>query len=421
MTSVFKEYSFVAVSVIGAVVFFVAWRWLLAYKNESSIVRMMDNSLQYGDVTDTSSYGRDSLDASLANVNASTIPYIKIADSKDYHVENTYKTEKTGEVDAENKEIETVPATQVLTWDFIMKDVSVGHFEGGNFVPEDVDNIQLTVIDYTPALDLKVNSNQNTISGKAYNENVIAVDKFGNRKLGTETDGYKMTERLAFEQREPIDSKTLAADEYNEYYGTVHFYKNGTWYKDNGNGAYDNDTNIDEIEPNGVEFSTDIPHKFKVIYRVTGTASKTESQSLKSEVTKIFIAKPRKQTDRSIAVYKNVYEKKILEGEGVPEDLSPESVEASMSDVDDYSGLTGDQVINNAVQDKLNRVRTWQAGERAKEEDKEGDEDVDEDSHQEEPAPSEEPVQSEETSQSEESSQSEEPSQSNDDENGGNE
>ena len=413
MTSVFKEYSFVAVSVIGAVVFFVAWRWLLAYKNESSIVRMMDNSLQYGDVTDTSSYGRDSLDASLANINSSTIPHITVDPNKDYHVENTYKTEKTGEVDAENKEIETVPATWVLDWNFIMKGVSVQNASEND--------IQLTVIDYTPALDLKVNSNQNTISGKAYNENVIAVDKFGNRKLGTETDGYKMTERLAFEQREPIDSKTLAADEYNEYYGTVHFYKNGTWYKDNGNGAYDNDTNIDEIEPNGVEFSTDIPHKFKVIYRVTGTASKTESQSLKSEVTKIFIAKPRKQTDRSIAVYKNVYEKKILEGEGVPEDLSPESVEASMPDVDDYSGLTGDQVINNAVQDKLNRVRTWQAGERAKEEDKEGDEDVDEDSHQEEPTPSEEPVQSEETPQSEESSQSEEPSQSNDDENGGNE
>ena len=409
MTSVFKEYSFVAVSVIGAVVFFVAWRWLLAYKNESSIVRMMDNSLQYGDVTDTSSYGRDSLDASLANVNASTIPYIKVDPNKDYHVENTYKTEKTGEVDAENKEIETVPATWVLDWNFIMKGVSVQNASEND--------IQLTVIDYTPSLDLNVNSNQNTISGKAYNENVIAVDKFGNRKLGTETDGYKMTERLAFEQREPIDSKTLAADEYNTYYGTVHFYKNGTWYKDNGNGEYDNDTNIDEVAPRGVEFSTDIPHKFKVIYRVTGTASETESQSLKSEVTKIFIAKPRKQTDRSIAVYKEIYEKKILEDEGVPEDLSPESVEASMSDVDDYSGLTGDQVINNAVQDKLNRVRTWQAGERAKEEDKEDDEDV----HQEEPTPSEEPVQSEETSQSEESSQSEEPSQSNDDENGGNE
>ena len=413
MTSVFKEYSFVAVSVIGAVVFFVAWRWLLAYKNESSIVRMMDNSLQYGDVTDTSSYGRDSLDASLANINSSTIPHITVDPNKDYHVENTYKTEKTGEVDAENKEIETVPATWVLDWNFIMKGVSVQNASEND--------IQLTVIDYTPSLDLNVNSNQNTISGKAYNENVIAVDKFGNRKLGTETDGYKMTERLAFEQREPIDSKTLAADEYNTYYGTVHFYKNGTWYKDNGNGEYDNDTNIDEVAPRGVEFSTDIPHKFKVIYRVTGTASETESQSLKSEVTKIFIAKPRKQTDRSIAVYKNVYEKKILEGEGVPEDLSPESVEASMPDVDDYSGLTGDQVINNAVQDKLNRVRTWQAGERAKEEDKEDDEDVDEDSHQEEPTPSEEPVQSEETSQSEESSQSEEPSQSNDDENGGNE
>lgn len=413
MTSVFKEYSFVAVSVIGAVVFFVAWRWLLAYKNESSIVRMMDNSLQYGDVTDTSSYGRDSLDASLANINSSTIPHITVDPNKDYHVENTYKTEKTGEVDAENKEIETVPATWVLDWNFIMKGVSVQNASEND--------IQLTVIDYTPSLDLNVNSNQNTISGKAYNENVIAVDKFGNRKLGTETDGYKMTERLAFEQREPIDSKTLAADEYNTYYGTVHFYKNGTWYKDNGNGEYDNDTNIDEVAPRGVEFSTDIPHKFKVIYRVTGTASETESQSLKSEVTKIFIAKPRKQTDRSIAVYKEIYEKKILEDEGVPEDLSPESVEASMSDVDDYSGLTGDQVINNAVQDKLNRVRTWQAGERAKEEDKEDDEDVDEDSHQEEPTPSEEPVQSEETSQSEESSQSEEPSQSNDDENGGNE
>ena len=413
MTSVFKEYSFVAVSVIGAVVFFVAWRWLLAYKNESSIVRMMDNSLQYGDVTDTSSYGRDSLDASLANINSSTIPHITVDPNKDYHVENTYKTEKTGEVDAENKEIETVPATWVLDWNFIMKGVSVQNASEND--------IQLTVIDYTPSLDLNVNSNQNTISGKAYNENVIAVDKFGNRKLGTETDGYKMTERLAFEQREPIDSKTLAADEYNTYYGTVHFYKNGTWYKDNGNGEYDNDTNIDEVAPRGVEFSTDIPHKFKVIYRVTGTASETESQSLKSEVTKIFIAKPRKQTDRSIAVYKEIYEKKILEDEGVPEDLSPESVEASMPDVDDYSGLTGDQVINNAVQDKLNRVRTWQAGERAKEEDKEDDEDVDEDSHQEEPTPSEEPVQSEETSQSEESSQSEEPSQSNDDENGGNE
>lgn len=413
MTSVFKEYSFVAVSVIGAVVFFVAWRWLLAYKNESSIVRMMDNSLQYGDVTDTSSYGRDSLDASLANINSSTIPHITVDPNKDYHVENTYKTEKTGEVDAENKEIETVPATWVLDWDFIMKGVSVQNASEND--------IQLTVIDYTPSLDLNVNSNQNTISGKAYNENVIAVDKFGNRKLGTETDGYKMTERLAFEQREPIDSKTLAADEYNTYYGTVHFYKNGTWYKDNGNGEYDNDTNIDEVAPRGVEFSTDIPHKFKVIYRVTGTASETESQSLKSEVTKIFIAKPRKQTERSIAVYKEIYEKKILEDEGVPEDLSPESVEASMPDVDDYSGLTGDQVINNAVQDKLNRVRTWQAGERAKEEDKEDDEDVDEDSHQEEPTPSEEPVQSEETSQSEESSQSEEPSQSNDDENGGNE
>lgn len=407
MTSVFKEYSFVAVSVIGAVVFFVAWRWLLAYKNESSIVRMMDNSLQYGDVTDTSSYGRDSLDASLANINSSTIPHITVDPNKDYHVENTYKTEKTGEVDAENKEIETVPATWVLDWDFIMEGVSVQNASEND--------IQLTVIDYTPSLDLNVNSNQNTISGKAYNENVIAVDKFGNRKLGTEADGYKMTERLAFEQREPIDSKTLAADEYNTYYGTVHFYKNGTWYKDNGNGEYDNDTNIDEVAPRGVEFSTDIPHKFKVIYRVTGTASETESQSLKSEVTKIFIAKPRKQTDRSIAVYKEIYEKKILEDEGVPEDLSPESVEASMSDVDDYSGLTGDQVINNAVQDKLNRVRTWQAGERAKEEDKEDDEDVDEDSHQEEPTPSEEPV------QSEESSQSEEPSQSNDDENGGNE
>lgn len=413
MTSVFKEYSFVAVSVIGAVVFFVAWRWLLAYKNESSIVRMMDNSLQYGDVTDTSSYGRDSLDASLANINSSTIPHITVDPNKDYHVENTYKPEKTGEVDAENKEIETVPATWVLDWNFIMKGVSVQNASEND--------IQLTVIDYTPSLDLNVNSNQNTISGKAYNENVIAVDKFGNRKLGTETDGYKMTERLAFEQREPIDSKTLAADEYNTYYGTVHFYKNGTWYKDNGNGEYDNDTNIDEVAPRGVEFSTDIPHKFKVIYRVTGTASETESQSLKSEVTKIFIAKPRKQTDRSIAVYKEIYEKKILEDEGVPEDLSPESVEASMSDVDDYSGLTGDQVINNAVQDKLNRVRTWQAGERAKEEDKEDDEDVDEDSHQEEPTPSEEPVQSEETPQSEEPSQSEEPPQSNDDENGGNE
>lgn len=349
MTSIFKEYSFVVISMLGAIVFFCLLAWMLRYKNERSIVRMMDSNLQYSTTNIEAQYGRDSLDQSLSQI-VGNVPYIQVSDSKSYHIEDTYEKKDLGEIDAEGNPVEVVPPIQYLTRDFIMLGVTVDNAS--------LDDIEITVIDYTPALALPETTDKNSISGKTYTEQVIAVDKFGNRKQGSDFNGYKGTDRLAYEQRQVVDSTTLAADEYNQYYGNVYFNKNGTWYKDTGNGEYDDSDTV--VTDTGIPFSTDVPHKFKVIYRVTGATSAKESRALKSEVTKLFVAKPREQKDRSVAIYQEIYEKKTEENAGVPDNTNPDNVVAPLSAVPNYVGMTSDDVINDAIQDRLNRVQDWQ-------------------------------------------------------------
>ena len=402
MSSIFKEYSFVVISMLSAIVFFILLSHILAYKNRTSITRMMGLTMQYDKTNTVNNYGRDKGDENLTSVQ-NDMPYIKIASDKKYIIsdEPTIFAKTQEEPNLDDTKVMVTPQFCVFTKEFMMRGVGLEHTSKLNAN----DDIELTVIDYTPSLvtpDAENSSKVNTVNGKmADPEPVIAVDKYGNRKVDTGTS-YRQTTRVTFQQRNNVDSSKLAADDYDLYYGQVYFYKNGKWYEDtNNNGTYDEgdmphmiySNNLDlaagrvEAGDKGVEFNTDIPHKFKVIYRIVG--NEDSDYALKSEVTKLFVAKSREQYTRSISVWQSVYDKKDSE-EPVTDAIPPESAEGSTSDVDDYNGKRGVDVVNDAVANKLNNVRAWQEEEKRKEEErKEEDEDEDDDDKKDEGKPAE--------------------------------
>lgn len=386
MQNMLKEYAFVVVSIVGALVFFFVLQVMLRRDSETSIVNMLKSSMQYvSPVTDAeTNYGRDTLDANLDNLELPDFYFDNIAndDGKQYKLTDTdYQTSTQVEVkeDADGNSTSVSPAIYTLTADFLLDKIKVR----GSGVS--VSDITITVIDYTPKLIYpESDAGVTSITGRlAPDEDVIEVDKYGNKIVDSSSpDGYKHTTRTQYQQRNQVDSSTLAADDYDDYYGDTYFYRDGTWYWDSdlngtlsitedafGNkvitdsetGALDlglNDGSYDGT--NGIKFKTDLTHKFKVIYRVNGkvVTGNADNAAMKAEMTKMFVATPRRQVNRSLEVYEENYEEGVLKGNEV--DTTPTEQNLLRSQVADYSGLTGDEVLNSLAESKLAAVQAWQ-------------------------------------------------------------
>jgi hypothetical protein len=390
MQNMLKEYAFVVVSIVGALVFFFVLQVMLRRDSETSIVNMLKSSMQYvSPVTDAeTNYGRDTLDENLDSLELPDFYFDNIAndDGKQYKLTDTdYQTSTQVEVkeDADGNSTSVSPAIYTLTADFLLDKVKVR----GSGVS--VSDITITVIDYTPKLIYpESDEGVTSITGRlAPDEDVIEVDKYGNKIVDNSSpDGYKHTTRTQYEQRNQVDSSTLAADDYDDYYGDTYFYLNGTWYWDSdldgtlsfieddlGNkiitdaqtGPLDlglNDGSYDGT--NGIKFKTDLTHKFKVIYRVNGNVviGNADNAAMKAEMTKMFVATPRRQVNRSLEVYEENYEEGVLKGKEV--DTTPTEKNLLKSEVADYSGLTGDEVLNSLAESKLAAVQAWQEEEK---------------------------------------------------------
>lgn len=385
MQNMLKEYAFVVVSIVGALVFFFVLQVMLRRDSETSIVNMLKSSMQYvSPVTDAeTNYGRDTLDDNLDNLELPDFYFDNIAndDGKQYKLTDTdYQTSTQVEVkeDADGNSTSVSPAIYTLTADFLLDKIKVR----GSGVS--VSDITITVIDYTPKLIYpESDEGVTSITGRlAPDEDVIEVDKYGNKIVDSSSpDGYKHTTRTQYEQRNQVDSSTLAADDYDDYYGDTYFYLNGTWYWDsdldgtlsiNEDGITDaqsgpldlglNDGSYDGT--NGIKFKTDLTHKFKVIYRVNGNVviGNADNAAMKAEMTKMFVATPRRQVNRSLEVYEENYEDGVLKGKEV--DTTPTEKNVLKSQVADYSGLTGDEVLNSLAESKLAAVQAWQEEEK---------------------------------------------------------
>lgn len=386
MQNMLKEYAFVVVSIVGALVFFFVLQVMLRRDSETSIVNMLKSSMQYvSPVTDAeTNYGRDTLDDNLDSLELPDFYFDNIAndDGKQYKLTDTdYQTSTQVEVkeDADGNSTSVSPAIYTLTADFLLDKIKVR----GSGVS--VSDITITVIDYTPKLIYpESDAGVTSITGRlAPDEDVIEVDKYGNKIVDSSSpDGYKHTTRTQYQQRNQVDSSTLAADDYDDYYGDTYFYRDGTWYWDSdlngtlsitedafGNkvitdsetGALDlglNDGSYDGT--NGIKFKTDLTHKFKVIYRVNGkvVTGNADNAAMKAEMTKMFVATPRRQVNRSLEVYEENYEEGVLKGNEV--DTTPTEQNLLRSQVADYSGLTGDEVLNSLAESKLAAVQAWQ-------------------------------------------------------------
>ena len=398
MTSIFKEYGFVIISMIGAVVFFFLLGYMLKYENQASIVRMMDSNMQYSTTKDTlkeyQNGGNGLSDWDQFNEHETSgvltatdnwAPRINIADNKQFKLQYV-KTKTVEGLDGNDIKIE--PDYWVLTTEEILKGVTTKNCR--------VSDISLVVTDYTLALTQTDASTETSLWGRLTDsEEVIAVDKFGNKKVN-EDGTYEMTERTAYTQRNNVDSKELGADEYTGNYGQVYFYHPydaatnryyAGWYKDtDGDGEFnkDVDENIDNeykkyadlpssVQKSGIVFSTTVPHKFKVLYRVTGQdivwsdygygmTKAADTTAIKTEVTKLFVSPTRSQVQRSIEVWTEAYGEGTTETE--VENTAPVETQMLRSSLEDYEGLTGSQVIDEAVANKLAAVQEWQEEER---------------------------------------------------------
>ena len=379
MTSVLKEYGLVAVSIFGALAFFFVFRYILFAQNESSIVKMMNSNVQYT--------GDDFGQSSRTNLGElqDKIPRMIFDEHKDYEVNNTYvKIWHTTDPEDKTKTIDAVPPIWTFATGFILEGVSV---QQGTDVwvrkptgsqKNIFDIIDITVIDYTPKLE-QGGSNINSIRGKmAAPEQVIAVDRYGN-KIMKDDGTYETTTRMTYEQRSgsTADSSKLGADEYyssenNVYYGRVYFFRDGVWYEDKDNdGSYTEgvDTAITHNAVGswtGIDFNTDIPHKFKVIYRVTDNS--TDGNSLKTEFTKLFVAKPRDQHARSIDVWEEVYDK-TESGDPAEPNGGLEEITTNTAEMEAYLGKPWQEIYDEAVDTKLAQLQAWQNAERTHEDD----------------------------------------------------